>query len=624
MRGLLLAVVLIFAVSCDRSQFGRIQKSSTDGNVDTSETRGLSCNSDKCYGATTDGGIVNGGTSCAGNCSDNQGNYCFGFDCQGAADADTLCVGKGCTSQSSGTACLGRDCEGVGRTLGQFCYGLNCTPADGPLNGAEGTYCYGDSCKGLQGSSTMCQGPKCSDANSNITYCFGKTCSGTNGDNTTCYGYDCQGYDGKRTICVGTGCSEGTDKGAKVVEKTYSYVVPKSSKQLDVLLVVDDSSSMLADNQKMAARLEPFVSDLKSAGIDWQMCATLTNPEPDNTDLSLPVCTTSTQNNCLKFYWGNSVCWVDGRDTCATSTDWILKADSLNLTQTFKDTITNIGAGWAYTDDERAIKASIAHIKNRSKNSCYRDGAALAIIALSDEDERSVGGRSTAESATELNADYDTGGSAIALTTEDQPETLVSLVKSEFGDSKVFSFHSVIVKPGDTECKATQDAEGSLSHYGSIYKKLSESTSGIVASICAEDYGPTLRAVRNIIKNSVNSVELACAPVASPNVTVTPTVDNLQFTSSGKLINFNPALPEGTEVSVSYTCLYSRGVASASDQVKVLTSEELSALAAKQQREPASPQSHSVPIWVYIVMVVALASLVFYTYIELFKKGGER
>ena len=56
----------------------------------------------------------------------------------------------------------------------------------------------------------------------------------------------------------------------------YSKKIEAATYKLDIVLVVDDSNSMLADNQKLAAKLSNFVSKLQNSNIDWQMCATVT------------------------------------------------------------------------------------------------------------------------------------------------------------------------------------------------------------------------------------------------------------------------------------------------------------------------------------------------------------
>jgi hypothetical protein len=69
-----------------------------------------------------------------------------------------------------------------------------------------------------------------------------------------------------------------------------------------------------------------------------------------------------------------------------------MKAGAADPYSIFTSTIAAIGAGWAGTDDERAIRAAWQHVDYAEYNNCYRPDASIAMIAISDEDERSIGG----------------------------------------------------------------------------------------------------------------------------------------------------------------------------------------------------------------------------------------
>ena len=305
-------------------------------------------------------------------------------------------------------------------------------------------------------------------------------------------------------------------------------VQPKTSK-VDILLIIDDSNSMLEDNKKLASRLAGFVSVLQEARIDWQMCVTLTRQLNINNNL----------------YWGASVNWVNYTPSVGTPT-WVLKAGPNNLAQIFNSTIENIGAGWAGTDDERGIKAAYWHVSNSPHNSCYRGDAAFSTILISDEDERSVGGdASAAFYPNELKT----------LEEDDLPENFVAHVKQVFGDSKRFTFNSIVVKDKDKTCMASQDSAGSKSHYGRKYQSLSSKTGGGVGSICDSDFSTSLKYFNQIIENSLGSLPLECEPVnGNVSVTITPPMGNVQTTVQGMNLVFNPSITSGHTLNVKYKC----------------------------------------------------------------------
>lgn len=308
---------------------------------------------------------------------------------------------------------------------------------------------------------------------------------------------------------------------------TYEKMVQATDNKVDILVVVDDSNSMAPDNTKLAERLQSFVSDLGASGLDWQICATVTRSQ-------------DVYNNGT-YYWGASRNWVD----YVGSPAWILKAGAPDPYSIFTKTVAAIGAGWAGTDDERGIRAAWGSVEYAQYNSCYRQGASIAVILISDEDERSVGGNP---------AYVYYPGELKYLEAEDQPEGFVNKIKQEFGMDKRFTFNSIIVKPGDSTCMDAQDAGGAKSHYGFKYRDLSQLTGGATTSICGNDYSSNLYYFKDRIVNTQASFPLDCAPVGNVIVTITPAMGPYSATVQNNNLVFNPAVPAGRTVKLQYEC----------------------------------------------------------------------
>lgn len=293
---------------------------------------------------------------------------------------------------------------------------------------------------------------------------------------------------------------------------------------------------MLADNQKLAAKLASFVSTLQTTkNLDWQMCVTVTRA-------------LSTGNNTSA--WGPSIYWQTNASSPNTTLGLVLKKGTANLSTIFTQTINYVGAGWAGSNDERAIKAAYHHVYNgdyhySGVSGCYRADAAIAYIIISDEDERSIGGD---QSQKYYKDEY------YALENEDKPQVFVDYVKSTFGANKRFTVNSIIVKPGDTACMKTQDAEGSKSHYGVQYAALSTLTGGGIASICAADFGTNMNLFVDKIVDSLSKVNLECTPVGTPTVTITPALSSLVYRVEGMSIVFDTPVPAGSKIVVNYKC----------------------------------------------------------------------
>lgn len=296
---------------------------------------------------------------------------------------------------------------------------------------------------------------------------------------------------------------------------------------VDVIMIVDDSSSMAADNAKLAQRMGGFISDLDAANIDYRVCLTTTD---------------------VGYYEGSPIKWgTCGDNACSVEkfnpVSHLMTKSTPNKSKLFTDTIKYIGAEWS--SDEQGIKAMRLMIDGYSGSGCLRNKSTLAVILIADENERSVGGnRAWSE------AQYE------PLTSANYPDNLISRVASKYNTSnyvKPFIWNSIIVRPGDKQCEALQDAQGTPSFFGTLYNELSNKTGGHVGSICSSNYAADLRLVKDRVVQSMPYVTLECVPTNTPNVTISPN-RSTNISMEGKRVRFNPALPEGTTVTVKYRC----------------------------------------------------------------------
>jgi hypothetical protein len=215
----------------------------------------------------------------------------------------------------------------------------------------------------------------------------------------------------------------------------------------------------------------------------------------------------------------------------------VLNKNSGDLSTIFQQTIYDIGSG--FSNDEQGIKASVLSVLNNPVYPCYRTGSALAVIIISDEDERSVGGNSGLSSQ-----QYK------ALGSQNYPGTYVNTVKAVFGADKRMAVNSIVVK--DNACKNIEDAEGSLSFIGGRYMELADLTGGKNGSICDTDYSANLNYFKDVITSTISGFDLECEPYSAANVSIP---SGYSYTVSGNHIAFTPVLPSGTTVTVTYQCL---------------------------------------------------------------------
>lgn len=317
----------------------------------------------------------------------------------------------------------------------------------------------------------------------------------------------------------------------KTISKTE--VVAYGNKQVDFLLVLDDSNSMLPELKKLAAKMSTFVSSLDANNIDWQMCITTTRG-------------ISAGGN-LKF--GAPLDWANYSPKNGESPK-VLKKGTNNLNTIFNSTVDGLTIGGGASGDERAIKAAHDNFLDSNIHGCYRKDAAISVIVISDEDERSLGGKPENRKA------KDTATAYQPLESDDLPQTLIDRAKTTFGSEVRFTFNSIIVKPDDNACEAEQDKDTSPSHKGHIYAEASRLTDGGIGSICDADYGANLNTFKDKIVNSLTALALDCEPERGK---IEVKIEGIEVSSSkldGRTLKFEYPLIEGTKIDLKYDCLY--------------------------------------------------------------------
>ncbi|MGH1468080.1 MAG: thrombospondin type-1 domain-containing protein [Bdellovibrionales bacterium] len=346
------------------------------------------------------------------------------------------------------------------------------------------------------------------------------TCSKTCGGGTQSRSLGCRRDDGvyvPHTLCSAPAPNTTRACNTQVCPPTctthqINETVPASRNQLDVLIVVDDSGSMYQDNARLAAKLNGFTNSLNASNVDWQMCVTTTD---------------------VDYFQGRPVNWQ------GANSGHILKRNSGNLGAIFRDTMRWIGAG--FSSDEQAIKAINLSLRDNNRSNCYRQNAGLAVIIISDEDERSVGG------VRALNPlQYKPLGA------DNKPASVMNTVSAVFGAGKRVSVHPIIVK--DAQCKAAQDAQGEMSFYGTKYKQLYNRIGGSLHSICQPDFSTSLARCHTAIMSSLGTLKLSCTPQDTPTVLVNGASYAPYITVVGDEVIFNPVVDGPATITGSYCC----------------------------------------------------------------------
>ena len=291
--------------------------------------------------------------------------------------------------------------------------------------------------------------------------------------------------------------------------ETFNFNDQDTRAKVDVLFVVDNSASMLEEQQKLGSRLSSFISSL--AKIDWQIGVT----------------TTDTSNG--PFGLKGSLVTLDGTNSK------ILNKNTPNYETVFQNSVVRdelIGCQDPNcpSADERPLEAiAMAIDKRNSDNSgFFRPGADLAVVILSDEDERSSGGSGAM-----------------------QPSEVITRYKIATGGQTSIAAFGIIIEPGDSTCYSAQSSNGGS--YGRAASLFASLTGGVTGSICDTDYSSSLTSIGNKVREQVRTITLRAMPNPDTiQLRIRPFDPNLTWVVEGQTIRFNTPPKAGTRIDVMY------------------------------------------------------------------------
>lgn len=293
---------------------------------------------------------------------------------------------------------------------------------------------------------------------------------------------------------------------AKLLTQT---VLVKDDRKVDVLVIIDNSGSMAYEQQSMGSRVKNMLSILR--GLDYRIAVTTTDPDA-----------TRTSAGYVKYGDGDLIpisgqggkLWID------SAMDETVAQQALSQTLQRPETGSSV---------EQGIRAAYRFIEKATATGgipFFREGANFATLIISDEDES-------------------------ANTEKNDPEKLLQLIASKFDNQKAFSWHSIVTKPGDTDCRSTYGAV-----WGERYKKITELTGGILGSVCEADYASQVSGIATEIRNLIKNITLTCEPLSISPIKVTRNgVDyTIPYTIEGVNMKFADILEPG-EYKIDYACL---------------------------------------------------------------------
>ncbi len=305
--------------------------------------------------------------------------------------------------------------------------------------------------------------------------------------------------------------------------------VENHDNQVDVLFVVDNSESMVDEQQGIAGRIMNLFS--KISPLNWRLGIITTDPYKFDPET----------NRYNPLADGVLLRFPDGSYQLNSGLD-IDRAKDL-FSRTIYRPETGNGHERGIRNTYRAIEratatGSVNDEVNRRLRNFFRPEASLIVVLISDEDETLV----------------DKKGNPLPDQEKSNGANLVSLVKSHWPE-KAFQFNSVIVQPDDKSNCSDENTK-----VGHAYFELSEDTGGSVEDICAGDYGHALDNIGTGVVKLKKSYLLDCEPMdinGDGQIDLNVVGSNGQSLSGyqldGQIIQFDQFLRIG-DYDINYFC----------------------------------------------------------------------
>ena len=291
--------------------------------------------------------------------------------------------------------------------------------------------------------------------------------------------------------------------------------------KINILFVVDNSPSMTEELRSIANQFTSFLDDIKK------------------TDYHIAIITTDMKNDRGRF-----LLFPNGQKFLSNpSGDSSVHNQNVGyFQQVVKRPVGN-------NDDERGIYALNAALDNSSHSDFFRPHSLFMVIIVSDEDERSFGGK----------VPKGCYGEVLPLETYDLPETFFRKV-SHHNQFSIVEVHSIITPEGNYPCNSKQI-------YGSVYASASNPSDAIMArygnirrghigSIRATNYSSQLGPIADTLLN-VSPIPLPCFPVAG-SVYLQVEGRRVNFRVEDRKVIIEDQVSFGSKARVAFRCDRSR------------------------------------------------------------------
>lgn len=244
-------------------------------------------------------------------------------------------------------------------------------------------------------------------------------------------------------------------------EANFQQNVAETNGKIDILWVVDNSGSMQSSQQNVASNFESFIKKFKEKNFDFRMAVVTSDAY-----LDLFVA----NKNYSRFR--------DGTYSNGYTGVYVIDPSTPDLEDTF---MTNIMQGISGSGDERVFQSISTALENPDNAGFPREGAFLAVIIISDEDDFSH------DSNISKGGQYSYSG---LHKVDDYVDYLDNLMNATPATrSSKYNVNNIGIL--DQACLNFLNSSISGRKIGYRHSELASKTNGIIGSLC-DDFGPTL------------------------------------------------------------------------------------------------------------------------------------
>ncbi|MFK7827324.1 MAG: hypothetical protein AB8G05_24485 [Oligoflexales bacterium] len=303
-----------------------------------------------------------------------------------------------------------------------------------------------------------------------------------------------------------------------IYDYTIDFQIPEDPK-VDILLVVDSSTSMAPAQDSLADNFEMFITEINNSSLDFQIAIT----SMDICDSNFP--SADTNNPCpvdsSLSEFGLEADHLRG-DFVGEVGKEILKRGDSDLLDTFKTAVKVGNTGSDFEHGLKAIELAVGKDQDGTNPSLIREDSFLSIIVVSDDDGIGLGIPDPYKGDAIFNQLM--GGTFEYTFSELDSYLYLVKPKKNYSISAITVLQAGDYGTEDAECQTTMDY---VLQTGDVYLDAANQTGGVIKDICDTNWGDNLQSIGIDLHRQVMQIPLNAVPIIDSEIKVF--VDSILF-----------------------------------------------------------------------------------------------